>query len=368
LGAAASAPTWGARPQLVNALLAAWFVLLLWRYRAGDRRVLWALPLSTVVWVNMHSGFFLGLFVVAVFIVGEWLSNVLDHRAAGTLALPQIRDLIFSLLACVVASLVNPNTYKMLWYPFETLGSSAMQRYIQEWWPPDFRRYWYWPTAALLFGGATAMAFTRRERDLTEVLFFFGLGLASLLSARHIPLFAVVGTPILTRYLAQIEVGRLRWDWTSLPRPRRPSRAMVALNWALVVVFVLAGALWVANVALENQDVEARTLPLEALAYMDQSGLAEKRMYNTYNWGGYLIWRGYEVYIDGRADVYLDEFMDEYNLAYQLRGDWRRPLERFDVDYILIESGASFETLLDVSDEWTRAYRDDRAVIFVRSE
>ena len=367
LGALASAVTWGARPQLLNALLAAWFMYLLWRYRAGDRRTLWALPLTTALWVNLHSGFFLGLFLVAAFIVGELFSNLLDHRAEQTLSYAQLRDLLFSLVGCVLASLINPNTYKMLWYPFETLGSSAMQRYIQEWAPPDFRRYWYWPTVALLFGGAVTMVFSRRRHDLTEIAFFFGLGFASLLSARHIPLFAVVATPILTRYAAQIQVGRLRWNLTSLPRPRPPSRAMVILNWALVLVVVLAGGLWVTKVVVENRDVEARHYPLDALAYMDESGLAEKRMYNSYNWGGYLLWRGYEVYIDGRADVYLDEFMDEYNLAYQLRGDWRRPLERFDVEYILIESGASLESLLEASDEWTRVYRDDQAVIFVRS-
>jgi len=88
---------------------------------------------------------------------------------------------------------------------------------------------------------------------------------------------------------------------------------------------------------------------------------------NSYNWGGYLLWRGFKVFIDGRADVYLDAFMDEYVLAYQLRGDWRQPLERYGVDYVLIESGASLSTLLQESKEWTLAYRDDVAVIFERA-
>ena len=74
------------------------------------------------------------------------------------------------------------------------------------------------------------------------------------------------------------------------------------------------------------------------------------------------------MFIDGRADVYLDAFMDEYVLAYQLRGDWRRPLDRYDVDYILIERGASFAALLEESDEWAQEYADEQAVIFVRNE
>lgn len=367
-GALASAVTWGARPQLLNALLAAWFMFLLYRYRRGARWSLWALPLTTVLWVNLHSGFFLGLAVVALFIAGEGLANLVGQRTPETLSWIQIRNLLFALGACVVASLINPNTYKMLWYPFETLGSSAMQRYIQEWAPPDFRRIEYWPAIALLFGGAVAIAFSRRRRDLTEILFFFGLGFASLLSARHIPLFAVVATPILTRYGAQVQIGRLAWDLTRLPSPRRPSRRMVAVNWVIVLLFAALGIGRVVDVAVKNQEVEAKQYPLRALAYIEANDLADKRMYNSYNWGGYLLWRGYPVFIDGRADVYLDEFMDEYVLAYQLRGDWRRPLERYGVDYVLIESGASFELLLEESDEWVRVYCDDQAVVFVRAE
>jgi len=368
LAALASAVTWGARPQMVNAFMAAWFLLLLDRYRAGKRAPLWVLPLSTALWVNLHSGYFLGLVLIALYLAGELLANWTDLRTERTLTPRRIGALALSLAACVAASLLNPNTYKMLWYPFETLGSGAMQRYIQEWAPPDFRQLAYWPAIALLFGGAAALAYTRRRRDLTDVLLFFALGFLSLLSARHIPLFAVAGAPILTRYLADLKVGRLQWNLTDLPAARPPSMALVGLNWVLVALFVTAGAARVADVALRNRDVEARQYPLGALAYVNQSGLAGKRMYNSYNWGGYLLWRGYPVFIDGRADVYMDAFMDEYVLAYQLRGDWRRPLDHYRVDYILIERGAALAVLLEESSEWTRAYADDQAVVYVRAE
>ncbi len=367
LGALASAVTWGARPQMINILMTAAFMYLLHRYKGGRRNALWQLPVLTALWVNLHSGYFLGLALIGLTLAGDALANLLAHRTVQTLSWEQLRDLGLTLLACIAATLLNPNGYKMLWYPFETLGSTAMQQYIQEWAPPNFNLPQYWPTIVLLFGGAASMAFTRRERDLGDVLFFFGLGLAGLLSARHIPLFAVVATPILTRYFAPIRVGRLRWNLLLLSPMRRPAGLTVAFNWALALIFVLAGGWRVGNVLRENRDVEMRHYPVHALAYIDAHGLAEKRMYNTYNWGGYLLWKGYRVFIDGRADVYLDDFMNEYVLAYQLRGDWRQPLDKFKVDYILIESGASFETLLAVSDEWERAYRDDQAVIFVRS-
>ncbi len=368
LSALASAVTWGPRPQMLNALMAALFFLLLRRYREGARLMPWLFPPLIALWVNLHSGFFLGLTILALFIAGELASNLLNHRAAHTLSYAQLRLSGIVLALCVVAALLNPNTCKMLWYPFETLGSKAMQQYIQEWASPDFHRKEFWPFAALLLGGAGTIAFSRRRRDLTGLMFFFGLGLAGLVSARHIPLFAVVAAPTLSRYAAQVRIGRLRWDLRQLPPPRSPTTPMVVVNWTLIVAFALASGGWVIKGAVDNLDIEVRRYPVTALEYIDAHGLADGRMYNSYNWGGYLLWRGYPVFIDGRADVYMDEFINYYLLAYRVRADWRRPLDEYNVDYVLIESDASLATLLEADVGWKRVYRDDIAVIFCRRD
>jgi len=366
-GALASAVTWGPRPQMLNMLLTALLLYLLRRVRVEKRPLWWAFPLLIALWVNLHSGYFLGYVVIGAVLVGDGLAHWLDLRTADTLDRRGLRNLALALGATVIAALFNPNGFKMLWYPFETLGSKAMQEYIQEWAPPDFNRPEYWPTLALLFGGTLALTWSHRKRDLSDVLLFLGFGFMALLSARHIPLFAVVATPILTRYAAQIELGRLHWDLCRLPPVRPPRGVWIAVNWLLVLLFFVAGALRLTNVLLENRDAEARRFPVHALAFIEQMGWGERRMYNSYNWGGYLLWRGYRVFIDGRADVYLDDFMNEYVLAYQLRGDWRVPLDRFAVEYILIERDASLATLLTESDEWTQVYEDELAAIWVRS-
>jgi hypothetical protein len=242
----------------------------------------------------------------------------------------------------------------MLLYPFETLGSDAMQTYIQEWHSPNFHRIEYWPFALLLLGGAVTLVLSRRKAGVTDLLLFFGFGFAGLLSARHIPLFAVVAAPVVTRALAGVRV----------PASRRPR--LVVLNWVILLVVVALAGVWMADKFQADREAEAERYPVEALAYIREQGLADDRVYNSYNWGGYLIWKGFPVYIDGRADVYMDAFMDEYVLAYQLRGDWRVPLETYDVDYVLIERGASLGRVLAEVPEWERVYEDEVAVIFVR--
>jgi hypothetical protein len=366
-GALASAITWGPRPQMLSMLLTACLLYLLHQLRQKKRALWWAFPGLIALWVNLHSGFFLGYVIISAILIGDSLAHFLNYSTSDTLDRRGLRNLALTLGACVAAAGLNPNGFKILWYPFETLSSRAMQEYIQEWAPPAFNRPEYWPTVALLFAGMLAFILSRRKRDLSDLILFIGFSFMALLSARHIPLFALVASPILTRYGAQIELGRLHWDLSG-PHPARPIRkTLVLINWLLVLIFVAAGAIRISNVLMDNKNAGARSFPVHAVEFIQRQGLAKQRMYNSYNWGGYLLWRGYKVFIDGRADVYLDDFINQYMLGYLIRDEWRVPLDKFSVDYVLIERNAPLAILLRESHEWRQIYEDDLAVIIVRN-
>ena len=62
LGALASAPTWGVRPQMVSLLFTSLFLYLLDRYQQERKlKFLIPIPVLTVFWVNLHAGYLLGL-------------------------------------------------------------------------------------------------------------------------------------------------------------------------------------------------------------------------------------------------------------------------------------------------------------------
>ena len=57
LGAAATMPTWGVRPQMFSMLFASIFVLVMGNYyRERRTRMIWWLIPLTVLWVNIHAG------------------------------------------------------------------------------------------------------------------------------------------------------------------------------------------------------------------------------------------------------------------------------------------------------------------------
>jgi len=400
LGALASAVTWGPRPQMLTLLLASLLLFLLDAYRRGQARVLWAIPPLFLLWANLHSGYFLGLVLLGIRLVGETTTRLL-HRAgviasAPDLTVPQLRRLSIAALASILAAIVNPNTLELLAYPFFTLTSRAMQTYIQEWFSPDFHNSRFWPFALLLFGTFTALSVSRRAVNLTDLLMLLGFGFASLVSARNIPIFALVAPPVLGQHVAYWWRGDsmrlLKRQVTSLktqvpspksqvssPKSRVPGSKddmglgtwdmrLAALNWAILALLIV-GVVGRAGTVLRNVDSTINTIyPVAAAEYL-LAARPSGPMFNSYNWGGYLVWRlwpTYPVFIDGRADVYGDAFIEDYMLAFHGTPRWREPLNRYGVRLVFIERDRPLSALLAASPDWRQVYADALAVIYSR--
>jgi len=147
-GALASASTWGVRPQMFSLLLATVFLLLLDASERRPRLLWWTAPLM-LLWVNLHAGFPIGLAFIALFLIGEGLEAATSPEPRQKL-LSRFRQLAAAFVLCGVLVAVNPNGVRLYWYPFQTLGSESMHRFIQEWFSPDFHDLTYLPLLLML--------------------------------------------------------------------------------------------------------------------------------------------------------------------------------------------------------------------------
>jgi len=95
-------------------------------------------------------------------------------------------------------------------------------------------------------------------------------------------------------------------------------------------------------------------------------------MFNSYGWGGYLIYRFYpdpnrRVYAFGEASVLGDQVINNYQDIAVLRTNWAAQLQRDNVDYVVFNSQEALtNVLLYLPDSWEKVYEDREAVIFVR--
>ncbi len=362
-----SAVTWGARPQMLSFLLSSAFLYILHLYKVGHRKYVWLMPPLMILWANLHGSFLLGLVFPVVYIVGGTITNLFGGGDGQDLRWRDIRLLLIVALISGMVTIVNPNGVQLLLYPFGTLGSPAMQAYIMEWFSPDFHQIQFQPLALFILLTILALGLSRRPPTATDFLFLMGFGYASLLSARHIPFFVLTAAPILTTQLMHIWQ---RSQWSTRWPMGRQQRATphFALNWLLLFLVILGGAIKVSLSVQGNAEAQQHAFPVDAVDFVVEQRITGN-MYNLYHWGGYLVWRLYpehKVFIDGRADVYGDTFIDEYLQVYQVRENWQEPLDRHGVNLIIIDTGSSLSTVLNHSPEWERRYVDDKAVIFVK--
>lgn len=372
LGALAAAPTWGARPQVFSFLFASIFLALLDDFPGKVKRhsIWWLVPLM-VLWVNMHAGFPLGIVLILLAIIGIMLNTVVSDGGSLAALWPRLRRLCLVLLGCIAAVIVNPSGARLYSYPFETLTSQAMMKFIEEWRSPNFHELMFQPLAVLILAVLGALALSRKRVRLSQLLMLVVTGWAALRSGRNAPFFVLVAMPLLAEHTWDW-LSAQRWgQWLSLPEKREvgaDATLKMALNVLLLVAAPLTLAAWRVQHSVTNQAAaEAQAFPAAAVEFM-RTHPSPPPVFNEYGWGGYLIWKlpEYRVYIDGRADVYGDAFIEEFLATHDGETNWQESLSKHDVRTVLIKPDAALASLLRQDRGWQKVFEDNQAVIFVR--
>ena len=360
LAAAASSPLFGIRPQMLTLLLASIYIVLLERFNPKEQssRLWWLVPLM-LLWVNLHAGFALGLALIGLYIVRAVLDGDWDH----------VKPLLIVLVICTAVVPLNPNGFRMFSYPYETLTSTSMAAFIQEWASPDFHKITYLPLAVLLLSTFAAMALSPSRARLGEVSLVLITALGALRSVRHIPIFSLFAAPVLAKHLWAIAKQR-GWDKLLTGEEERPSGIKLIINVVLLFAPLALGISRVWHFATHQSTYVSIRNPIAAVAFLKSQRLPGP-IYNRYGWGGYLIYQlypEYRVYIDGRADVYGDAFFAEAMRTYDGAGDWSLSLDQHGIKTVLISPDAPLANLLrNDTGKWNIVYEDNDAIIFTRT-
>jgi len=365
LGAISTAPTWGVRPQMISLFISSLFLYLLDRYRKeGKLRFIIPLPLITLVWVNLHAGYFLGLAIMAIYIAGELIDLLkADFKKivnSDGLSIKSILILCAVLGISILATLVNPNGFHIIFYPFQTLTNQAMQQFIQEWFSPDFHQMEWQPLAWFILAFIGAGMLGKKPISPTKILLTLVFGYAALRSMRFVPLFAIVTVPILAEQLGSL----VRFQ----SEVKAPSRILKWMTPILLISFMLLVSMRYIQVIQEQSRSIAENFPKAAVDWIAENR-PEGYLFNSYGWGGYIIWRlypQYPVYIDGRADIYGDKFIYAYTNVYRARPGWEQVLDSQAVRLVLVEPESGLASDLRQSPVWAIEFEDQISVVFSR--
>jgi hypothetical protein len=351
-------------------------------YRAG-RLHAWLLPPFVWLWANLHSGFLVGVIICGLFFAGEAVDSWRSRE--GAMPRRRLTALAVAIGAGSVLAVINPFGIQTVLFSLGTLTSPLIQNNIQEWASPDFHSMAGLLVEAMVFLLLAGLATGRVRARTSEWLLAFALLYLALSSQRHVPLFVLAAAPLMARCgqaLLSLASSMLppadrrpavqaAIRWTPAQRTA-PTLALGAINLALLIV---VGAGMIAYRAVPNlrPATEAAAmraaLPVQATEALQRLG-RPLRVFNYYDYGGYLIWRlfpdGGRVFIDGRVEVYGSEVFGRYLRVSYLASGWQEVLLQSHPDAIVLPSGHPLVGILERDQEWTLLSQDGVATVFTR--
>jgi ribosomal protein L30/L7E len=352
---------------MISLLLTGLFLYFLDLYQQDSKyKFLIPLPVITLLWVNLHAGYFLGLAFIGIYIVGGLVELLLAefHKREKLGNIPTLNSILIlcgSLASCILATLANPNGIRIILYPFQTLTSPSMQQFIQEWFSPDFHQLMWQPLACFILALIGVGMINKKSISPTNIFLTLVFGYAALHSMRNIPLFVVTAIPVLSE-----QVGSL----VRIQSKIRVTGHLLRLAAFPILLFfmVLVISLSFFKVTRDQSITEIDNFPKTAVDWLLENK-PQGNLFNSYGWGGYLIWRTYpeyQVYIDGRADVYGDAFIFDYITLYRARQGWEDKLDGYAIHTVLVESNAPLANMLRQVPAWRIAFKDQLSTIFIR--
>ncbi len=344
------------RPALATFFLVALLCLIL-----ETRWHVWIVIPLMLLWANLHGGFFLGWIVLIAYCAEAWLAKQDDAKTLSILS------------ACaILVSGLNPNGFSVVFTLFR-YRQSALTASLIEWQHPYF---WGPPYAfdALLYAALAVMLWNWRKVRIADWILFVAFGTAALTAFRNIILIGFFAPVMMARYWPEalkITIPQVIYTWAA------PAMLALGLGWGLT-----RGEFFQMRVA--NQAASGAADYLQA---HPRAG----NLLNTYELGGYLIWRlgpssnvspVEKVFIDGRA-LSESAYRDYVKLLYndqtntnQLTGARVELLQRYNIQAVVMNTveyvtGTVYPLALALgnpaSSEWQLVYADAQSLIFFKN-
>jgi len=349
LALALTAPHLLARPHvLALPIMVVWFGELI---GAADRRSapsFWLLPLIAL-WANVHGGFVFGLVMMAPIA----LDAVIEAEANNRMALA-VRWAIFAALA-LAASCCTPYGWDSLLASRKILELGSALPLITEWRAADFT--FLHPFEICLLGAVGLSLYRGISLPPMRIVILLGLVHMALSQGRAAEILALLAPLVLASPLA----GQIGGTKAASSHSLRPIRGVMAAGLVLVLA---AGTLTFAS--MHRFAPNTANSPVAAVAELKK--LNVERVFNDYDFGGYLIASGVAPFIDGRTELYGEKFFVDHNNASGLMepDNLFRLLAEYQIEATLMRTQSAATKLLDHIDGWQKVYSDEVATIHLR--
>ena len=367
-----------ARPHVLSWLFAlAWFWILDSSERSGLSgamvRWLWLLPLSMLLWVNVHGGFLLGFVLLGIYwLASLWtwvttretrLEDSLHKLASGQ----RVRQLTVVGALSIAASFVNPYGWKLHAHIYEYLSNRFLMDHIEEFQSPNFHGVAQRCFLVLLLITVSVLAVCGRKLRASEILLVLFAVYSGLYASRNIPVSSILLVLIIGPLLPAFH------SWRFAQRMGVVDSRLRGHLWpviaTVVALLIAANGGRLGSAQFVDAHFDPARMPVGAVNFLERSDVKVPVLSPDY-WGGYLIYRLYppnRVVIDDRHDFYGEPFLRSYLAMTHLEPGWDEFLKSHQIRYLLLPRRTALATVIGGTQGWKQIYSDDLAIVFMRT-
>jgi len=314
----------------------------------------WLLLPVLALWANLHGGFVLGLALIGpIGLEALWCAER-KHRVALAL-----RWALFG-IAALAACCCTPYGWNTLLGAAKILSLGKLLTMIWEWMPANFGTWTFFEFALL---GLIGLGFYRGlTLSVPRIILLLGLIDMALAHARNIEIFAFIVPLVLAKPLAE-QLGTLLTGTAAVREGQPRSHLVVLAALGIVVAGSTSTQAFVAHRPFSFLQIQ---MPVAAVDVLQKR--QAQRIFSTAPFGGYLVSRDIKAFIDGRAELYGEQFVLDYFDAVMAK-DVDILLRLFDtyrIDATLLAPDLPATKVMDHLAGWKRLYADDIAVVHVR--
>lgn len=384
----------GARPQNISLLFFSLVFLILFTFnQKKEKKWLILLPVIFLIWANSHPGFFVGLFILLIYLLIEiftWFYSIVSLRFRRihfcfnnrfySVALLFVMFVLSALLTTFrpqqqKMELLSLDQVKALLLPAgiavkASVGGKARVA-ISEFLPPVLADI----GGTLFFLGIIFVIALFIDKPLTSfdfknLIMLFVVIYFSTLTRRNTPFFFLVFLPIAVTYTDFIIRNyKIKPTYINYLKKIATLKYLVLFIILLIVfqkIYIRAGEIKAKGYSNDTY-CQSMNYPCEAINFIKREKL-KGNMFNHYNWGAYLVWRlpEYPVFIHGRFPT--NQVFAEYDSVMGLKDGWQEILKKYNVGWILLPRDQLYEDILNIEGKWTPVYTDDKAVVLVKKQ
>ena len=233
------------------------------------------------------------------------------------------------------------------------------------------------PIMVVLVMFLVILIFTDTKIKLRDLFMLSGLVLLAFMTRRQTSLLVLIGSFIFSKLVASM---------FEKYAPEAKNELLSALNNkkvdAIVILLVIIMSLGMYSGKIGNSFVSKKNYPVEATEWILQNlDVKNIKLFNEYNYGSYLLYKGVPVFIDSRADLYAPEFngkraengeydgrdiFTDFIKTSSMERYYEDTFEKYDITHIILKKKSKLNTFISNDSGFLEMYNDDNFVVYER--